>query len=725
MKRREFIKLTGLGATSATVLSACGHPEEKLIPAWIPDEEYVPGIDYWKASTCGMCPAGCGIIVRTREHKVNKIEGNPLHPVNRGALCARGQAGLEVLYNPDRIKGPMKRVGERGGGKWEEISWDEAIKNLADKLREVDPRQEPDSSIFITGDTKGINGLVGIKLMEAYGAQATVVLPLFNEIRTEVSYWDSYHANATFDLSGASYLLSFGARFLEVWHSPVKYSLDYGQFRSASGKSRGRFIQVEPRISLTGANADEWLPAVPGTEGVVALAMAQVILRESLNKVQGVSYLAGELEEFSPERTAELTEISSERIVRLAREFAKAEHPLAIGALPFYAMTAVNLLNVLVDNLNKKGGVLVPERHYDDYDGPLKMLSPRGESLHIAQTDFPRARRINPYRVLMVHNFNPVFVTPRIRQEILSIPFVVSFSAFMDETAELADLLLPDHTYLESWDAQTSYPTNGGTLLSLTQPAINPQFNTRQTADVLLALAAEIGGNLAEALPYTSAKEIVQKGATDFLSELSPESASDSDAKWNALTERGIVQGTLGNKQKSIVDAKEALLRANLKNVFGPKTDQTEYPLFGVVYEHSVFGDGSTLNLPSLQELPDALTSVMWGSWVEINPKTAASLGISDGDLVEVTNEHGSMQAPAVLYQGIRPDVIAMPFGQGHSGYGRHARNRGANPAALIPPSRYGPPLETTFRVKVSKVGTTVRLIRFGVEVQERMEKRR
>ena len=139
MKRREFIILGGIGATSASLLSACGHPEEKLIPALIPDEDFVPGMDYWKASTCGMCPAGCGIIVRTREHKANKIEGNPLHPVNRGALCARGQAGLEVLYNPDRIKGPMKRVGERGEGKWEEISWEEGIKTLADKLKELDP----------------------------------------------------------------------------------------------------------------------------------------------------------------------------------------------------------------------------------------------------------------------------------------------------------------------------------------------------------------------------------------------------------------------------------------------------------------------------------------------------------------------------------------------------------------------------------------------------------
>src|SRR5258706_10418790 len=183
MKRREFIILSGIGATSASLLSACGHPEEKLIPAFIPDDEYVPGIDYWKASTCGMCPAGCGIIVRTREHKANKIEGNPLHPVNRGALCARGQAGLEVLYNPDRIKGPMKRIGERGEGKWEEISWDEAIKMLASKLREIKAQEDADKVVFATTAGQGATELVAEHFVSTYGSKLLVGADVLNKCR--------------------------------------------------------------------------------------------------------------------------------------------------------------------------------------------------------------------------------------------------------------------------------------------------------------------------------------------------------------------------------------------------------------------------------------------------------------------------------------------------------------------------------------------------------------
>src|SRR5262249_20854647 len=217
MKRREFIILSSVGATGATLLSACGHPENKLIPALIADNEYVPGLDYWKASACTMCAAGCGIVVRTREHKANKIEGNPLHPVNRGALCARGQAGLEVLYNPDRIKGPLRRKGERGAGLWDEIPWDEAIANLVDRLRQIKEQNKGNSVAFAFEYPGGVTRVAAQVLKSAIGAPVT---------------WHDTHKTIepVYDIANATYLLSFGARFLETWHSPVMYSLAYGEF---------------------------------------------------------------------------------------------------------------------------------------------------------------------------------------------------------------------------------------------------------------------------------------------------------------------------------------------------------------------------------------------------------------------------------------------------------------------------------------------------------------
>ncbi|HWN98579.1 MAG TPA: molybdopterin-dependent oxidoreductase [Blastocatellia bacterium] len=744
MKRRQFIILSSVGATSASLLSACGHPEEKLIPAFIADDEFVPGIDYWKASTCGMCPAGCGIIVRTREHKANKIEGNPLHPVNRGALCARGQAGLEVLYNPDRIKGPLKRVGERGEGKWEEISWDEAIKTLAGKLREIDPRSNSDKALFVTDDRKGITARVAARFMQAYG-QVFITAPAQNEIESDGLRGDSLtgisrSGEEIFDIGNATYLVSFGARFLENWKSPVMYSQAYGEFRSSLGKQRGRFVHVEPRMSLTAANSDEWVAAAPGTEALLALAMVQVIVREGLNKVPLSPDSASALKQFSPENTASKTDVPAERAIRLAREFAKAERPLAIGDLHVriahksLAASSVSLLNAIVGNLNRPGGVLLVEGG-DESKSPLKLpdglILPgrQGESgapssgsvtnenrWEIFQRGFEMMQL--RYSVMMIHGFNPVFAARGWDDDLATSSFIARFASFMDETSELADLVLPEHSYLEKWDIQSSFAVDSGSVVSLTRPVLEPQCNTMQTADVLLAVARELGGQVAQALVFESAKEMVEKVAVSILAQ------SGSDGAWNELTERAVVSArspVSAASQPAVHKPKEISLNTFLLSMVITDAEHREagdYPFQLLIYEQLGLSDGSTANLPSIQELPDPLTSVMWGSWIEINPKIAAEMGITDGDFVEVSTLEGSLRAPALLYPAIRPDCIAIPVGQGHSSHGRYARGRGVNPLALCAPNE-------SVRARLTKVGGKSQIIRFGTDLLDHMESNR
>jgi anaerobic selenocysteine-containing dehydrogenase len=737
MKRREFIKITGLGATSASLLSACGHPEKKLIPAWVPDEEYVPGIDYWKASTCGMCPAGCGIIVRTREHKANKIEGNPLHPVNRGALCARGQAGLEVLYNPDRIKGPLKRVGERGEGKWEEISWDEAIKALAEKLREIDSNSATANAQIITADADNITHHIARRFLHAFRLTSLANQP-DPDITAPRGLYEDFLSDTIklgepiFDISNATYLISFRARFLETWKSPVMYSLAYGEFRGGRGKARGRFVHIEPRMSLTAANADEWVAAAPGTEALVALAMVQVIVREGLNKAPVSLETLQRLAEVSPESTASVTDVPAEKLIRLAREFARAERALAIGDIEPPGDAAINLLNAIVGNLKGSvGGQLVenespvalPKVFWNRSILPGESDSQNGKStsrhsmqrkINVLEPDQP------PYDMLMIHGFNPMFEDSLFwLQKLSRIPFIVCFSSVMDETSELADLILPDHSYLESWGIRHLHAPNNEKALSLEQPVIEPQHNTRQSADVLLAVARELGGEVAAALPFESAKDIVEKSATDFLAASRHDGEGPS---WNELTEKGVV--TFRSTRTTPQTGVQAPILVNTFRLQEIRRDASEYaentshPLTLIVYEHAALGFGMAANLPSIQELPDPMTSVVWGSWVEINPRTATSLGIADGDLVEVNTEHGSLRAPAVLYPAIRPDVIAMPSGQGHTNFGRYATNRGANSRELnLRPQQ-------SVGAKVSKVIGKENLIRFGTDLQERMEKK-
>jgi len=744
MKRREFIILGSVGAASASLLSACGHPEEKLIPAFIPDEDYIPGIDYWKTSTCGMCSAGCGIIVRTREHKANKIEGNPLHPVNRGALCARGQAGLEVLYNPDRIKGPMKRVGERGEGKWEEISWDEAVKEVTDKLREIKQQGRANRIVFATSDLNGVTGVAIRTFVSSYGAQILLTTETPKNLSEASTYQSSYGVLNTpiFDIANATYLLSFGARFLETWHSPVRYSLAYGEFRHAMGRARGRFVQVEPRMSLTAANADEWLPTSVGTEGFVALAMAQVILREKLNKAAlDLKVLDGTLEDYAPEKTREVTGIDPDKIIRVAREFASSERPLAIcgGAVGAGAkdrqaqFEAINALNILNANVNRQGGVLLSSYSYLDLLRNVRSTLPASHetSLHGARdivVDDPRYELLSsaqPYSALLIHQMNPVFSNPRTLDTINSIPFIVTFASFMNETAHLADLVLPDHTYLESWNVRTDTLTEKQVAVSITQPAIKPEASSRQAADVVLALAREFDDKTNR---IESAEDIVKEIVIHLRSgeKMKPDVKADSSEGATqdglpTLTQQGFWIGEVAGFTKEFKPTTEVTVHLMTPDV--SEEIKEDYPLILLAYEHPALGFGEYANLPVCQELPDPMTSVMWGSWVEINPKTAASLGIADGDVVEVSSYHGSVRAPAVLFPAIRPEVIAMPYGQGHTAYGRYATDKGANPILVNPYAAYSD--TSAVRVRVSKVSSGGRVIKFGTTMQEQTEKKR
>jgi anaerobic selenocysteine-containing dehydrogenase len=737
MKRREFIILTSVGAASTTLLSACGHPENKIIPVLVPDEEYVPGIDYWKASACAMCPAGCGILVRTREHMANKIEGNPLHPVNQGALCARGQAGLQMLYNPDRIKGPMKRAGERGSGQFEEIDWDEAIDAAAGKLGGIKAAGRADTVIFATSDGGGVTGLAAEIFGSNYGARLLDAASGHGGAVAD-AYAKSYGRGVTpiFDIGNSTYLLSFGARFLETWQSPVMYSLAYGRFRHAADRMRGRFVQFEPRMSLTAANADEWLPAASGSEGLIALAIAQVILREGLIKgAPAPDFLTDPIEGYAPEKVADQTGIPAEEIVRIAREFAAAERPLALGgaaattARERQNLLAINFLNTLAGNLNKPGGVLLPE--HDTFD-PLGQL--RGGSRPGWLSSIESAIKASSPQALLIHHVNPAYFAPAAKQELNAIPFIISFSSFMDETTEMADLILPDHSYLESWDIKSANLAGPRAAVTIVQPVVKPESNTRQTADVLLTLSQKLGGSSPPG--FESAEDMVKQAVANLPKAKaansgaavraespaegdSPEGGELSEDGFETFAERGVWVGEIKGERRAIAQTET---RFSLLPAAGAASSD-EYPLTLLAYEHATLGLGEFANLPWLQELPDPMTSVMWGSWVEINPRTAASLGIKDGDLVEISSPRATLRAAAVVYPAIRPDVIAIPCGQGHTAHGRYAKGRGANVAQFM--SAATDSGQEAVRVKASKVAGDARLIRFGTELLEHMETKR
>jgi menaquinone reductase, molybdopterin-binding-like subunit len=252
-----------------------------------------------------------------------KLEGNPQHPLNHGKLCARGQAGLQVTYNPDRIQHPLKRVGQRGAGQFSQIGWDEAIASLVEHLSRLASEQAPQSLAFLTRPLMGQRGpLVERFLSLFHRAQMVPFEPFDDSVlrrANELSF--GYHQLPTFDLGRSNYVVSFGADFLGTWNSPVAQNVGYGIMRQGRSGIRGKLVQVECRMSQTGANADEWIPARPGTEGHLALAFAHVILKEHLAKTRSTERAVNRIEgwskglpDYSPDAVAWKTGIAPETI---------------------------------------------------------------------------------------------------------------------------------------------------------------------------------------------------------------------------------------------------------------------------------------------------------------------------------------------------------------------------------------------------------------------------
>jgi anaerobic selenocysteine-containing dehydrogenase len=280
----------------------------------------------------------------------------------------------------------------------------------------------------------------------------------------------------------------------------------------------------------------------------------------------------------------------------------------------------------------------------------------------------------------------------------------------MDETTAQADIVLPSHTYLESWGDVLPEPGVGFTVGAVSQPVVSPLYDTKGTGDTVLALAARLG--MHDALPWVSMEDCLKGGWRAIYERAEPD-GSDFDGFWRDVLMSGVWGENTRADQSVTVDS-------NIIGVADP-----DFAGDGSFHLHpflsTAMRDGRGANLPWMQELPDPITTVVYGSWVEMNPSKAAELGISDGDVVSVTSEHGSVEAPVVLFPAIRPDVVAMPIGQGHDSYGRYAQNRGANPISILAPATDGAGglAACATRVSITRTGRRAPPVRTGGESRQ------
>ena len=630
---------------------------------------------------------------------VKKLEGNPEDAISQGKLCSRGQAAIQVTYHPDRLANPRKRTGERGSGQFVDISWDEAIQELVGQLDALVAANDQASLALLTKPRRGRRLDLLAQWLQRFGAKAPVTFELFSDEVLRRANETSFGIAQlpTLDLDNARYVVSFGSDFLGTWNSAVAQSAAYGRMRQARMGVRAKLVRTDARLSQTAANADEFVAIRPGTEGVLALGFAHVIIANNLRPAAGagragaaIDGWAGGLAALTPAEVENKTGVAAAKVERLAKEFAAnapavalvAGAPLAHSNGLFTAL-AVNALNALVGSVNVPGVVsFIPQ--------PGAVVAARSLS-EILQGAAPK--------VLLLDDVNPVFASPaawKVADGLQRIPFITSFGSFVDETSALADLILPDHSFLESWVEAVPESGSAKAVAISAGPVMRPLYDTRPTIDVLLDVSRRLAKPIEPALPNTFEEYLNQEGGTS----VPPVQAKASSPKPQAPS--------------PVVYAEP---------VFDGEASQ--FPYHFLPHASQALHDGSLAHLPWLQEMPDPMSSGMWCSWVEINEKKAHELGIEQGDLIEVTSTQGSVRAPAFLNPGIAPDAVAMPVGQGHTNFTRYASNRGVNPISILAPATIpetGMLAWSATRVKIARVGgpDTDSLILFGGATRER-----
>ncbi|MGB8980642.1 MAG: molybdopterin-dependent oxidoreductase [Anaerolineales bacterium] len=571
--RRDFLKVGGATVAAGAGLSLL-RPEEKPAAQAIaaPEEKVV-------TTTCALCPSGCGLDVRVVNGKAVKVEGSALHPLNQGVCCLKGQTSLEMLYSPERLERPRIQKGKRGSGDWKEISWEEALDIVAEKLTELREAGKSHTVALMHGDLRGQMRQTVQRFMHAYGSPNVISRESLGEGTARMAMWLSQGINGlpVYDITNANYVMTFGGNLLESSRNVIGY-LGATAFMRRGRPQRGKLVAIHPRLSVTGVKADEWIPIRPGTYGALALGMANVIINselydetfvrdftfgfEDFEDAEGKTHKGFKsliLESYTLERVANVTGITTDIIARLAGEFATNRPAVAVlpteaGELSsgnaLYTALAIHALNALVGSIDAKGGVIV-QRFPDLAEWPtysLDRIARAGETkerIDGAGTQFPLAisayqnvpERIlakKPYllEVLMLLNANPLYDMPEDGQclkALEKVPFIVSFASTLDESAAYADLILPASTFLEIWGDDYLEGT-GYAGISLRRPVVESVHDTRNPGDALLDLAHHIGGSLAEAFPWKTYKDLI----VDRLSRFDWEKL-ESNGSWSEM----------------------------------------------------------------------------------------------------------------------------------------------------------------------------------------------
>jgi len=795
ISRRDFLKYLGITTAGA---SLSGLACEAI---WsVPDEVYdkiggAPRLETWRSSVCSLCPGGCGIKVRLIDGIPVRIQGNPLHPVNRGAICPMAEAAIDMLFDPDRLKQPLKRVGQRGENQWQPVSWEEALQSVATRLQGLREQNEAHKLVFVTGSKNSLLDDLFERFMQAFGSPNLFYLEEAHAERLTTYITQGHKSSLGCNFDKTRLLINFGADLLDVGPSPIRFNQVYSELRNRKNGESAKIIHIDSRLSRTASNSSEWIPIRPGTMAALALGMANVLIKDrkydrAFVRRHGFGFEdwrdgAGHIhkgfrtlvsQEYYPEKVADITGVPAAQVVELARMFGAEEQALVIAggqaaqsSNALYTLWAIDCLNALKGNYGNDGPFSLQKappfaRMPKITRDSVAARGLRQKRLSAGAGTFAFADDITgnlaqhllekqpyPIDVLMLAGANPLFSSTNqtaFAAALKQIPFVVSFASSMDDTSAYADLILPDHCFLEKQEVFYQVPKTEVRHVGVQQQVIQPFYDTRHTGDVLLQLSDALGGNVASAMAWPDYESylkarvegIYKIGAGTIFSERMDEEwlrflkargwqihdYTSFDEFWQVLQEKGgwhdpfpdntdftrrfktpsrkyEFYSRLLHKEMNAVrranrsqfeDLDALLLRWNITErgdvVFLPHYEPLKYTDHENRFDLHLLSYSLITNINGgsnmrlVQELFGVLVREYWCSWVDINPKTAHRYGIDDGDYVRITSKEGTLVVKAKYHPGVMPDVIHVPFGLGHRNYGRFAKGVGVNPHEIF-----------------------------------------
>jgi anaerobic selenocysteine-containing dehydrogenase len=697
--RRSFLSFV-IGGAAGTALSPLPWKLMDDSSIWTQMWPWTPvppdGEVSYVNTTSPLCSGGCGVSVRMVDNRAVKIEGQAGHPINDGGGCILCMSSLQMLYGPTRIKAPMKRVGERGEGKWKKISWDEATAILVEKLGDIRAKGEAHTVAAVSGSDYGTVPALLKRFMTAYGSPNFLRMPSNRDVdELAVKTLFGSYGRTGYDLENADYVLSFGSGIVDGWGSSARMLRACSTWRD----KETTVVQIEPRLSNSAIKATQWVPINPGTEADLALGIAAVMVSRGWadsGDLSGFQSWKNDLQSrFTPKNVSQTTGVSADVIIQLAKGFGSARRPVAfygrgkgLTASSLREATAIITLNALGGIMNREGGmVAVPEADYinwPDADGDQPALAslaqPRFDGAGAGQ--FADTRSLlnrmadgldgsgpYPLQALLVAEANPCFELPdskRVKEALGKIPFIVSFSTFADETAAMADLLMPNHFYLERFE---DVPVAAGLplqMIGLSKPVVSPQLNTRHLGETLITTARTMGGALAAAFPWPDYETCLEATLAE---------------KWDVLMEDGVWV----NDDIVPVGDKVALAKLDLPAVQA-EGDVNGFPLLLVPYDSIRIAGGATGTPPFM--IKTVADTVIKGhdGFVEINPRTAAAAGLAEGDKAVLTTPRGQAEVNVHLYEGIMPGILAMVRGLGHTAFDEYLADKGVNINELVGP---------------------------------------